>query len=59
MAVSAGQFQVYGADTIDAALELMTGYSAASIDRLVLQRLEELDELARKYARKGDDKHDD
>jgi predicted ATP-dependent protease len=57
-AVKAGTFQVYSADTIDAALELLTGHSAASIDRLVLARLEELDELARKYARKGEDKDD-
>ena len=57
-AVSAGQFQVYSADTIDTALELLTGCSAASIDSQVLKRLEELDEMARKYARKGDDKHD-
>ena len=57
-AVSAGQFQVYSADTIDTALELLTGCSAAYIDGQVLKRLEELDEMARKYARKGDDKHD-
>jgi len=57
-AVGAGKFQVYSVDTIDGALELLTGYSAASIDRLVLERLEELAELARKYARKGEDKDD-
>ena len=57
-AVKAGTFQVYSADTIDTALELLTGQSAASIDRLVLARLEELDELARKYARKGEEKDD-
>jgi lon-related putative ATP-dependent protease len=57
-AVSDGQFQVYSVDTIDAALEMLTGYSSASIDNRVRQRLEELGELARKYARKGDDKHD-
>ncbi len=57
-AVSAGQFQVYSADTIDEALALLTGYSAASIDSRVLERLEELDELRRKFTRQGDDKDD-
>ena len=57
-AVGAGKFQVYSVETIDGALELLTGYSAASIDKLVLERLEELAELARKYARKGEDKDD-
>jgi len=54
-AVAAGQFQVYSADTIDEALELLTGFSAASIDGLVQARLEELGELARKFGGKGDD----
>ena len=58
-AVSAGQFQVYSANTIDEALALLTGYSAASIDSRVMHRLEELDELARKFARKRDSKDDD
>ena len=31
-AVAAGQFQVYTAETIDQALELLTGYSATSVD---------------------------
>ncbi len=58
-AVAADQFQVYSAETIDDALELLTGYSVASIDALVLARLDELDELARKFARRGDGKNDD
>ena len=58
-AVAAGQFHIYGADSIDEALELLTGYSAASIDAMVVARLEELGELARKFAHKGDGKNDD
>ena len=59
-AVAAGQFQVYCADNIDSALELLTGQTAQAIDARILERLEELDELARKYADKGkEDKPDD
>ena len=53
-AVESGQFRIYSADTIDTALELLTGYSAASIDALVLARLEALGEVAREFAGKGD-----
>ena len=53
-AVVAGQFRVYGADTIDTALELLTGCSANAIDARVIARLEALDEVSRKYAAKGD-----
>lgn len=53
-AVEAGQFRVYGADTIDTALELLTGSSANAIDARVIARLETLDEVSRKYAAKGD-----
>ena len=58
-AVAAGQFQVYTAETIDQALELLTGYSATSVDARIVARLEELDDLVRQYARKGDGKDDD
>jgi predicted ATP-dependent protease len=59
-AVAAGKFQVYCADNIDSALELLTGQTAQAIDTRILERLEELDELARKYADKGkEDKPDD
>ena len=50
-AVAAGQFQVYCAKSVDEALELLTGYSASSIDAQVLSRLDELDELARQFSR--------
>jgi len=52
-AVAAGQFQVYCANTIDEALELLTGYSASSIDSRVMSRLDELEEVARKFSRRG------
>ena len=60
-AVAAGKFQVYCAQSIDTALELLTGYSAASIDAAIMQRLEELDALAKKFASKdkGDNGDDD
>lgn len=52
-AVDAGQFHVYSADSIDQALELLTGYTAQSIDETVKARVEQLHELARKFG----DKH--
>jgi len=52
-AVAAGQFRVYCANTIDEALELLTGYSASSIDARVMSRLDELEEAARKFSRRG------
>jgi predicted ATP-dependent protease len=58
-AVAQGQFRVYSVETIDQALQLLTGFSAASIDSLILARLEELDTLVRKYADKGEGKHGD
>jgi lon-related putative ATP-dependent protease len=57
-AVAANRFQVYSADSIDDALELLTGYSAASIDALVLSRLEEYEQLARKFSARPNDKED-
>jgi lon-related putative ATP-dependent protease len=58
-AVEAGQFHVYSADSIDQALELMTGYSAASIDERVHARVAELHELARAFSNQRGDKTDD
>jgi lon-related putative ATP-dependent protease len=55
-AVAAGQFHIYCASSIDQALELLTGYSATSIDDCVLARVEELHKLAKKYNGKGDEK---
>jgi lon-related putative ATP-dependent protease len=48
-AVAANQFHIYSADSIDQALELLTGYTAASIDRAVLAELDKLHELAKKF----------
>jgi len=60
-AVADGKFQVYCAETIDTAMEMLTGYSASSIDSVIMQRLEELDALAKKFAskEKGDGRDDD
>ena len=57
-AVAAGRFHVYSADSVDEALELLTGCTAESIDNCVLARLTELRALAREYADKGE-KNDD
>ena len=53
------QFHIYSADTIDDALELLTGYSAASIDARVLARIQELQALARRFASKDSDSDGD
>jgi len=58
-AVTAGRFHIYCADSIDQALELLTGYSATSIDDCVLARVEELHKLAKEYNSKGDEKGSD
>ncbi len=59
-AVAAGQFHIYSADTIDRALELLTGCTVASIDTRVQARLEQLQELAKEFGnRERGDKHDD
>lgn len=59
-AASAGKFHIFSADNIDQALELLTGYTAASIDQRVESRLEELYELAREFAepKSGDNSED-
>ena len=58
-AVTAGQFHVYSADSIDEALALLTGYSAASIDKRVLARVDELHRMAKAFSGKGDGKDND
>ena len=58
-AVTAGTFHIYSADNIDQALEILTGYSADSIDRCVLARVDELHELSRKFSSRGEDKADE
>lgn len=58
-AVAAGTFHIYSAATIDQALELMTGYSVASIDARVAARVDELQRLARRFALKKDDRERD
>ncbi len=58
-AAAAGQFHIYSANTIDDALELLTGYSASSIDARVLARIEELQALAKSFAHNSNDKAGD
>ncbi len=55
-AAAAGTFHIYSVDSIDQALELLTGYSAKSIDDCVLARVEELQALSRAFSEKGEDK---
>jgi lon-related putative ATP-dependent protease len=49
-AVDDGKFHIYSASTVDEALELLTGFSSASIDARVLGRIDELQALARRFA---------
>ncbi len=51
-AVADGKFRIYSLDTIDEALELLLGYSAASIDERVISRIDELQKLSKKFAGK-------
>jgi predicted ATP-dependent protease len=56
---AAGQFHVYAVETIDQAVELLTGMPAGSVDtegsldQRVAQRLLHLAELRRKYAKQS------
>jgi lon-related putative ATP-dependent protease len=52
-AVTAGQFHVYSAHSIDQALELLTGYTVDSIDSCVQARVEELFTLSLKFSSKS------
>ena len=58
-AVEAGQFHIYSAGDVDQALELLTGYSVASIDQCVAARIAELQELVRTFSDSGRDKDGD
>ena len=55
-ASAAGQFHVYSASDVDTALELLTGYTAASVDARVMARIEELQALSKQFAKSEDDK---
>ncbi len=55
-AAAARTFHIYSVDSIDQALQLLTGYSAKSIDDCVLARVEELQALSRAFSDKGEDK---
>lgn len=55
-AVAADKFHVYCANDIDQALELLTGCSAKSVDTRVLARIDELQDLVKKFSGAGDDK---
>ncbi|HSJ80250.1 MAG TPA: ATP-binding protein [Thiobacillus sp.] len=70
-AAKAGRFHVYAVETVDQALELLTGIAVSSLDaegsldQRVAQRIKHLAELRRKYAKKaehgsgGSHEHDD
>ncbi|MEJ2531823.1 MAG: ATP-binding protein [Halioglobus sp.] len=58
-AVAAGNFHIYSVETIDHALEVLTGFTADSIDAAVQARVEELQKLARSFARREEDKEGD
>jgi lon-related putative ATP-dependent protease len=58
-AVAAGMFHIYSVNTIDQALEVLTGYSAGSIDVYVLTRVQELHALSREFSSKQEDKTDE
>ncbi|MGB9129457.1 MAG: ATP-binding protein [Thiobacillus sp.] len=59
-AAAAGRFHVYAVETVDQALELLTGIpvgtpeSEGSLDQRVAQRLKHLAELRRKFAKKAE-----
>ncbi|MHB1215235.1 MAG: Lon protease family protein [Thiobacillus sp.] len=59
-AVAAGQFHIYAVETVDQALELLTGIPVGtpelegSLNQRVVQRLRHLSELRRRYAKKSE-----
>ncbi|MHB1062620.1 MAG: Lon protease family protein [Thiobacillus sp.] len=59
-AAKAGRFHVYAVETVDQALELLTGVAVGtpdaegSLDQRVAQRIKHLAELRRKYAKKAE-----
>ncbi|MEH6634015.1 MAG: ATP-binding protein [Halioglobus sp.] len=57
-AVAAGQFHIYCANSIDQALEILTGFSAASIDQCILSRVADLHKIAEDFGDRGRKKDD-
>jgi predicted ATP-dependent protease len=57
--VAAGRFHIYSVATVDEALELMLGCTAASVDEYMRCRIEELQSLSSKYAGRKKDAPDD
>jgi len=59
-AAAAGRFHIYAVETVNEALELLTGIPVGapdvegSLDQRVVRRLEHLAELRRKYAKKAE-----
>jgi predicted ATP-dependent protease len=59
-AAAAGRFHIYPVETVDQALELLTGIAVGapdvegSLNQRVAQRLKHLAELRRKYAKKAE-----
>lgn len=67
-AVASGQFSIYPVETVDQAIELLTGveagvtdaqgsYPAGSINRLIVDRLHRLAEIRRNFAGKDESRH--
>jgi lon-related putative ATP-dependent protease len=54
-AVAAGEFNVYTLETIDDALELLLGFSSASIDACVRGRIDEWQVLSKKFSGTSND----
>ena len=59
LAADRNDFHVYTVDTIDQAMELLTGLSADSVDRCVQARVQELQALAQKFSTKSEAPDDD
>jgi len=54
--VREGKFHIYAVDHIDMALELLTGYTIASVDRRVKARVEELQQVVKSLSAKGEER---
>ncbi|RLQ22260.1 ATP-binding protein [Seongchinamella sediminis] len=57
-AVAAGSFHIYAVDDIDQALQVLTGFTTASIDTRVAARVEALQAIARELHARDADKND-
>lgn len=55
-AVQQEKFHIYAVDHINTALELLTGYTTASVDRRVIARVEELQQLVKSLSGKGEER---